>query len=355
MPPDPRRHRPRSRLAAVALVAAAAAVPLVVPPPALAAMTSANGVRLNTFEARLVTDINAARRAAGLAALVVTPGTTDVARSWSWQMAAAARLAHNPALVGDLAASGSGGWTAIAENVGYGPAGSPDSLFRAYMNSAGHRANILDRSMRYLGVGTVEASASGVAYAWNTLDFTNAYAPAYGPTRQPAAGMHLDAVAVTSTRDLASFESGFDQRFRTQQAGGVQAGALRVDPPSRADDALHFTVRQVSPTSGRGELVMRDALDLRRARSVSFRVAVSDPAGRPVAAEVLVQTPFAPAPWTVSVGWVTIPTGGGWVSATLPASARTLRTQHVLRLATTAIVAVGRSATVHVYDVRVTV
>jgi uncharacterized protein YkwD len=347
-------HRRFTRAAAVVLLAAAAAVPMLPAPPAAAAMTAINGVRLNTFEARLVVDINNARRSYGLSSLVVTPGTTDVARTWSWRMAGARTLSHNPALVSQLAASGSSAWTTVAENVGYGGSDNPDNLFRAYMNSPGHRANILDTSMRYLGVGTVEAEIDGVGYAWNTLDFTDAYSSAYGPTRQPAAGMQLDRVTVSTSRDVAAFESGYDQRFRPQQAGGVRA-TMSVDRPTSNNNALHFSVRQVSSTSGRGELVMRDALDLRYAKSVSLQVSVTDPAARAVTGELLLQTPFAASTWTVTAGTVTISPRGGWVTVNVPTSARNLRTQLVLRLSTPTIVNAGRLASVHLYDVRVNV
>jgi uncharacterized protein YkwD len=42
-------------------------------------------------------------------------------------------------------------WSAIAENVGYGP--DVVTVHRALMQSAPHRANLLARGMRGLGVG----------------------------------------------------------------------------------------------------------------------------------------------------------------------------------------------------------
>src|SRR4051794_6270686 len=73
-------------------------------------------VRLTGLEAALAAGINTARRAAGLRALVVGRGATAVARRWSWQLARAETLSHNPRLVSALQNAGSAAWTSIAEN-----------------------------------------------------------------------------------------------------------------------------------------------------------------------------------------------------------------------------------------------
>src|SRR4051794_6543386 len=167
-------RRPVRLLAAAAAAAApvlAAVLPVAMTTPAAATERTVNAVRLNGYEAGLVARINDARRAAGLRALVVVPGATDVARRWSWHLAGAEVLSHNPQLADDLGRAGSASWTEIAENVGEASSTDPGSLFHAYMNSPPHRENILDSHARFIGVGVVERA--GVA--WNTLDFTNAY------------------------------------------------------------------------------------------------------------------------------------------------------------------------------------
>ena len=164
---------------ATAAFATAAAVPLATPASALVYTPS-----LTSFDARLLYDINHVRASYGLRALVAAPGTTDVAHGWSCHMAATSTLAHNYRLGSALTTHGSRYWTTYGENVGmvsstYGA----DSLFRAYMNSAPHRANILSRSYRYIGIWS---KASG-SRRWNTLDFvgstTGSYSSTYGATR----------------------------------------------------------------------------------------------------------------------------------------------------------------------------
>jgi uncharacterized protein YkwD len=142
----------------------------------------AGDVRLNSYEAALLADINQARQAHGLASLAIAAGTTDVARRWTWHLADQRRLEHNPNVASDIAASGSADWGTIEENVGYGPASAPDTLFEAYMHSPVHRANILGAAVRYVGIGIVQRGP----FAWNTIDFVDVYSDAYGQTRVPA-------------------------------------------------------------------------------------------------------------------------------------------------------------------------
>lgn len=143
----------------------------------------ADGVRLNGVEARLLDRINAARAARKLVRLRVAPGYTDVARRWSAKLAGSNVLRHNPAARAQLENSGGTGWRVLGENVGYG--GDADSLFNAYWNSPPHRANILNPSYRYIGIGWV-TRADGSGY--NTQNFVTCYAAAYGPTRVAVRG-----------------------------------------------------------------------------------------------------------------------------------------------------------------------
>lgn len=140
---------------------------------------------LSTFDARLLADINHARAARGIRQLVVVAGTTDVAHGWSCHEAAYSLLAHNLHLASALDTHGSSSWTTYGENVGMqSSTAGADSLFRAYMNSPAHRANILDRSYKYVGIWTKQASG----LRFNTVDFvgstSTSYNFGYGSTRR---------------------------------------------------------------------------------------------------------------------------------------------------------------------------
>jgi uncharacterized protein YkwD len=253
--------RRSARLLATAVAAAAPVLGVVAPAalsaaPAAASEQTVDSVRLNGYEGALAAKINNVRRSNGLRALVVVPGATDVARRWSWHLARAEVLSHNPNLVSALEHAGSGAWTEIAENVGEASSTDPGSLFSAYMASPPHKANILDPQARYLGVGVVERSGT----AWNTLDFTNAYSTRYGRTHVPAPALTMDRQVITTATDVASLERP-DQRFGSARAGHVSASLVHYTGPTSGNDSAY--ARLVRHGSlGHGDLLMNDALDL---------------------------------------------------------------------------------------------
>jgi uncharacterized protein YkwD len=61
----------------------------------------------------------------------------------------------------------------IGENIAYGSGqlSAPRSIGRAWMNSAGHRANILSRSFRSIGIGIASGTPYGRGGATYTTDF----------------------------------------------------------------------------------------------------------------------------------------------------------------------------------------
>jgi hypothetical protein len=143
----------RRRLPAVAVVSMLALV-LLYPLGARAATYDRND---ETAFLRLV---NQERSARGLSALTMASGARGVARDWSTTMAAADRLHHRP----DLGAPFTGAWTRLAENVGVGP--SVASLHDAFMQSSGHRANVLG-DFRWVGVGVIHDGSR----IWVTFNF----------------------------------------------------------------------------------------------------------------------------------------------------------------------------------------
>ncbi|HEX3824428.1 MAG TPA: CAP domain-containing protein [Mycobacteriales bacterium] len=237
----------------------------------------APAVRLNSFEARLVADINQARRNHHLRPLTVVPGATDVARHWSWRLAKVQTLSHNPKLVPKLEHHGSPQWTEIEENVGYGPVSSPHVLFEAYMHSPPHRENILGRDVSDVGVGVVQRGS----YAWNTLDFVNQYSSSYGASRVPADGISTDAVTPRSTTVLTR---GADPaaRFGTTRSNGVSAS-----PAQLSGGATRTRLSSATPR-GHGALLFRDALSLRYVTALRFRLGATSPANHPIRVAVTI-------------------------------------------------------------------
>jgi hypothetical protein len=89
--------------------------------------------------------VNAARAAHGDRALVWNSHLASVAQEQANRMAKKRELYHNPNLAGDV---GSYRW--VGENVGYGPSSSV--IQDAFMDSPGHRANILDDDFTQIGI-----------------------------------------------------------------------------------------------------------------------------------------------------------------------------------------------------------
>jgi uncharacterized protein YkwD len=80
----------------------------------------------------------------GMRPLKVTLSLMQSARSWSGRQASERRMYHS-------------NWPGMGENVAYGQK-DPADVMRAWMNSPGHRANILNAKYTEIGVGVVIAS-----------------------------------------------------------------------------------------------------------------------------------------------------------------------------------------------------
>lgn len=126
----------------------------------------------SSYAVHLLQYLNKARAQHGLRPLAWAPGTSRVAEAWTTRMAKGRYLAHNPALQRQIERHGSYNWRAYGENVGVSPKKKGAwVLFRAYMHSPEHRANILDGKYRYVGIGVIDRGR----WAYNTLDFVDSY------------------------------------------------------------------------------------------------------------------------------------------------------------------------------------
>lgn len=137
------REGPTRRALASALVVAllATVFALFLPTANALAMTPDTG-----FEACLRDKHNAERTARGLQPLQTRSDLVSYARNHSAWMIDTATFKHSTNL-----GSASTGWTKLGENIGRG-AGCA-GLHKAFMNSAGHRDNILDPAYTAIGVG----------------------------------------------------------------------------------------------------------------------------------------------------------------------------------------------------------
>jgi len=108
-------------------------------------------------EDEFLAKINATRSAHGLGALQIEGGLQSHARSHTLGMMDAGHLYHSTS--DELRAVGGEVWERIGENVGRGQ--SPTTLHNAFMESPGHKDNILG-DYNYIGIGT--GSRNGYLY-----------------------------------------------------------------------------------------------------------------------------------------------------------------------------------------------
>jgi uncharacterized protein YkwD len=118
---------------------------------------------------RVVAIVNLRRAEAGLRPLWLHADVHTAARKHSADQARTDRMTHtgsDGSDAGQRIRREGYRWSAWGENVAMGYA-TPRAVMRAWMHSPGHRANILTRSFRHIGVG-VRRSEDGTIY-W-TMD-----------------------------------------------------------------------------------------------------------------------------------------------------------------------------------------
>lgn len=135
---------------------APAPAPEPVPAPAPEAPDSGSSATDQGFDQRMVALINAERQAAGVAPLQYQAGLRAGALAHSsWMDDNDFQHASDATMDADTAAAGcSGGW---AENIYWASdtGTSPEAAMSAYMDSPGHRENILHPDLRHVATGTV--------------------------------------------------------------------------------------------------------------------------------------------------------------------------------------------------------
>lgn len=129
-----------------------------------------------SYENEALALLNEARVAAGLDPVAMDPDLVDDALAWSQHMQAEQQLSHNPNL-----AAVSDDWARLGENVGVGT--SIAALQQAFMDSPGHRANILG-DYDHVGIAVVAETSSKL---WITVVFMKSLeaAPAAGDDPEP--------------------------------------------------------------------------------------------------------------------------------------------------------------------------
>lgn len=118
-----------------------------------------------SYEQKVVELVNIERQKAGLQTLTLDSEISNVARTKAKDMADNNYFAHQSPTygsAGDMLTKFGIRWSAWGENLASGQR-TPESVVTAWMNSEGHRANIMSPGFSRLGVGYV-TNSSGTPY-----------------------------------------------------------------------------------------------------------------------------------------------------------------------------------------------
>lgn len=130
------------------------------PPPPPPPIVHVQGVQSN-----VVNSVNQQRANAGIGGVTVDARLTNAAQSHANDMANRRVMTHtgaNGSNGGQRITAQGYGWSRWAENVAAGQT-TPEQVMNAWMNSSGHRANILDGRLVNIGVAAATGS-DGVTY-----------------------------------------------------------------------------------------------------------------------------------------------------------------------------------------------
>jgi uncharacterized protein YkwD len=125
--------------------------------PAPTAPTAPTVAPVVSYSDRVLALTNAERTARGLRPLAFSTCADGYANTWAATLARVGSLSHQ-ALSPILTACKARG---VGENVAYGNV-TPEQLVKMWMDSPGHRANILNPAFTHLGVGDVKTSTGRV-------------------------------------------------------------------------------------------------------------------------------------------------------------------------------------------------
>lgn len=128
---------------------------------------------VSAYDNSMLRYINTARARHKMGPLRLTQPLYVAALKWSARLATRRQLEHDPNLARSVgSAARCAGVRAWGENVAY-TSRSAASMFVMYMNSPGHRANILNRSYTHVGVATQRAPGRFGVTNWNTMKFVS--------------------------------------------------------------------------------------------------------------------------------------------------------------------------------------
>lgn len=152
---------------------------------------ASSGVDDRSLEAFIFGKVNQERVVANVPALKSLPHLDAVAYNWSKQMAIDKKLYHNPNVGNEIPKNWSGWGENVAYVMGHGSK-TGAVMHRNWMDSPGHRANILASTYTHVGVGFYtdkkgKTWATQVFATFNSAPAASPKPPAPAPNKLPAA------------------------------------------------------------------------------------------------------------------------------------------------------------------------
>lgn len=216
------------KVLALCSVFAAFAVALVV--------TAATPASASSESYSFLSKVNASRQANGLKPLTMRSDLVNVAYNWTKNMASKDSLAHNPNLTSQVK-----NWQAVGENVGVGP--DVKSIQDAFMNSAKHRANILDRDFTEAGFATVRDSKGQL---WVTQVFRQPYKTATTTTASKPTTQRASTPAAPRTTTVTAPRPVTSRPVVVRNPLAERLAQLSKAPATTASDPLARAFSYVS-------------------------------------------------------------------------------------------------------------
>ncbi|GAB2465452.1 hypothetical protein GCM10027029_29670 [Conyzicola lurida] len=184
---------------------------------------------------------NKARVNAGLKPLVHNTAMDAVSQAWAKQMSAAHKMYHNPSYSKQIPA----GWTMAAENVAWNYSSS--SVVAAWLNSPGHRKNIMSTATD-IGIGYYKDAGGDIWLVQNFARYATPTAPIAAAVPKISG---VATVGATLTANAGAWTPAPTFSYQWKRGTTVIAGAKsKTYVPTAADIGSRISVTVTGSKTG---------------------------------------------------------------------------------------------------------
>ncbi|MBH0130026.1 cell wall-binding repeat-containing protein [Salinibacterium sp. NK8237] len=193
--------------------------------------------------------MNSARAAEGLGPLKLNSSLSKVSLTWAQQMASNGVMAHNPSYSSQIPS----GWSRSGENVARGWT-TPTAVHNAWMDSAGHRANIMgdytDIGISFITVGNSTWAVQNFAKYGSSVPSVTLPS---GVERLSGSDRYSTAVAISQEYDpgvsvvYVATGANYPDALSAAPAAAAQGGPLLLTPPTGLPTVVKNEIKRLDP------------------------------------------------------------------------------------------------------------